>query len=743
MEDISSEFPLSKELKDLFDCFAIDHDLRFEGQAPNLFDFISQNPVKAGDENILIEEDITGYIAERIELPICSNNTLQPTKTLMDRCAAVGFPVVGSGFVPILEIGPGIVLAHYDPFQALPPCFHKQNIQIVLCTLSNYKKLREGFNERYTNAPGTDVAVVPVENLPTYAAEWAEWQLKYNPLDETGQRILDRIKSSDSFEDTPPEWEYWFLNKEKSQPCFSLSLLERHLESKRVNSAALKSVESVILYENRRLVQIGHVVHWDRYNSLEAVLSMLRRLNVVVQTITLTKNDYSRYQEDLLGKQANLGQFIKKDAVFEESLVDEIDPSEFSDTTELTQDDQRIRKMAELIIFNAFKRGASDILIEPQTNDYRVRFTIDGINHIFHSGIPKGYGGPIVAHLKVRASMSITERRMPQDGKITLQLKVQDTMRPIELRAATMPVRDNSMVQEEKMTMRLLSTSVTFPNLDRIGLVPDHLALLRKALTMSNGIIIITGPTGSGKTTTLYAAIQELDRERLNVVSLEDPVESFITGITQTQINEAIGLNFAVGLRAILRQAPHVILLGEIRDKEVAHIAVQAANTGHLVLTTLHTNSALGTFARLQALGAETHQIADAVRLIAAQRLIPKLCQVCRKSRKPSDVEIVRIQKACDIKLANTIYYNNAAGCRNCHKGYVGRRILTEVIPVDGIIRDILLHHTSENMPLKEIAEHATKVFKYSPLLNQAIRLVNEGQCDLKDAQKLFLDFGE
>jgi general secretion pathway protein E len=259
---------------------------------------------------------------------------------------------------------------------------------------------------------------------------------------------------------------------------------------------------------------------------------------------------------------------------------------------------------------------------------------------------------------------------------------------------------------------------------------------------MANGIVIVTGPTGSGKTTTLYAAIQELDRERLNIVSLEDPIESYIGGITQTQINDQIGLTFALGLRAILRQAPHVILLGEIRDREVANIAVQSANTGHLVLTTLHTNSALGTFSRLQALGAETHQIADAVRLIMSQRLIPKLCPVCRKNRRSTDVEKVRIEKLTRVKLKDQIYHANLAGCRSCHKGYVGRRILTELIPVDSSIREMLLR-AQQNIPSTEIAEHAAKHFKYTPLLSQAVDLVNEAQVDLRDAQRLFLDFGE
>jgi type IV pilus assembly protein PilB len=512
-----------------------------------------------------------------------------------------------------------------------------------------------------------------------------------------------------------------------------VSIVDFRQESKKVNTATLKAMEAVILFENRRLMQLGYVLDWDRFNNLEAVTEQLRRQDMQVQIIQILRSDYNRFIEDQVNKTIQIGKFIKREDTLPDNIVDEIDPTQFTDEDIIKESDAKIKTIAEAVIFAAYKRGASDILIEPQAADYRIRLTIDGLNTVFFDGMPKNYGANIVAHLKVRASMSITERRLPQDGKITLHIKGS----PLELRAATMPVRDTNIHQEEKITLRLLSSAVRFPTLDPLGIPKNHLDLIRKALAMANGIIIVTGPTGSGKTTTLYTAIQELDRERLNVVSLEDPIESFIMGITQTQINEAIGLTFAYGLRATLRQAPHVILLGEVRDKEVAHIAVQAANTGHLVLTTLHTNSAIGTFDRLQALGVESHQIADAVRLIMAQRLVPRLCPVCRKSRIPTEMEQIRIQKQTGINLNQPIYYANYTGCRNCHKGYTGRRILTELIPVDSGIRDMILKGQTHS----EITRHAGKYFGFRPLMAQAVELVNDGQVDLRDAQKLFLDF--
>jgi type II secretory ATPase GspE/PulE/Tfp pilus assembly ATPase PilB-like protein len=555
--------------------------------------------------------------------------------------------------------------------------------------------------------------------------------MAHNALTEDDRLILDKVKEADSFSGIPPEWEYWFSRKIKGQPCISLDIVDVPQESKRAASAALKAVEAVILFENHRLMQLGYVLNWDNFNNVETVAEQVRRQGLAVQLLPILQRDFNHFLEEQVNKTIQLSKYIKQEEDLPDNVVDSIDPAQFTDE-QLDPQTVKIKTIAEAALFAAYKRGASDILIEPQAGDYRIRFTIDGINTTFFEGMPKQYGSNIVLHLKVRAGMNITEKRLPQDGKITLNIRGT----PVEIRAATMPVLDS---QEEKITLRLLSSAIRFPNLDKLGMRLGHLQLMRRALGMVNGIIIVTGPTGSGKTTTLYSAIQEMDRERFSIVSLEDPIEVFVPGISQTQVNEAIGLTFARGLRALLRQAPQVILVGEVRDQEVAHIAVQAANTGHLVLTTLHTNSAISTFDRLQALGVEAHQIADAVRLILAQRLIPRLCPVCRKNRKPTELETLRIRKQSGVQLNATIYHANTLGCRNCHKGYTGRRIITEVIPVDARMRELLLKGQTHG----EIVRHAEQAFGFRPILVQAMELVNEGQVDLKDAQKLFLDFQE
>ncbi|HOC54221.1 MAG TPA: GspE/PulE family protein [Verrucomicrobiota bacterium] len=715
-------------LQQLLDRFTQEYCLRFEEPVSNLFEFLTSNSIRSSDEDFLGEEDLTAFIAEAFELPFLTNSHVGAVPALFSRCQAMGFQRVSGGHVPVLTQGPGLLLAHYDPYVPLPACLYKENTQVVLCTWSTFQKLAEVWEQRYPG-PSADACVANGKPPPATPREWAEWQLAYNPLTEEERMVLERIKKSNGFSGIPQEWEYWFSRKTKGQACISLDIVDVPQESKRVSSGALKAAEAVILFENQRLMQLGYVLNWDNFNSVETVAEQVRRQGLAVQLFPILQRDFNRFLEDQVNKTIQLSKYIKREDELPDSAVDTIDPAQFTDE-DLDPQTVKIKTIAEAALFAAYKRGASDILIEPQTSDYRIRFTIDGINTTFFEGMPKQYGSNIVLHLKVRAGMNITEKRLPQDGKITLNIRGT----PLEIRAATMPVLDS---QEEKITLRLLSSTIRFPNLDKLGMRHGHLQLVRRALGMANGIVIVTGPTGSGKTTTLYSAVQEMDRERLSIVSLEDPIEIFVPGISQTQVNDAIGLTFARGLRALLRQAPQVILLGEIRDREVANIAVQAANTGHLVLTTLHTNSAIGTFDRLQALGAEAHQIADAVRLILAQRLIPRLCPVCRKSRKPAELEISRIRKQSSVQLNAAIYHANTLGCRNCHKGYTGRRIITEVIPVDAGMRELLLKGQTHS----EIARHAQKAFGFRPILSQSMELVNEGQVDLKDAQKLFLDF--
>jgi len=717
-------------LQQLLDRFAQEHFLRFEERVANLFEFLTSNTIRSTDESFLGEEDLTAFIAEAVELPFLTNGHIGASATLFARCQALGFQRAPGGQVPVAAQGPGLLLAHYDPHVSLPGCFHKENVQLVVCTWSTFQKLAELWEQRYPG-PSADAYVADNNPPPVAPREWAEWQMAHNALTEDEQTVLQKIKESDSFSGVAPEWEYWFSRKSKGQPCICLDIVDVPQESKRVASAALKAVEAVILFENHRLMQLGYVLNWDNFNSVETVTEQVRRQGLAVQLLPILPRDYNHFVEEQVNKTIQLSKYIKQEDDLSESAVDSIDPAQFTDE-QLDPQTVKIKTIAEAALFAAYKRGASDILIEPQTGDYRIRFTIDGINTAFFEGMPKQYGSNIVLHLKVRAGMNITEKRLPQDGKITLNIRGT----PVEIRAATMPVLDS---QEEKITLRLLSSTIRFPNLDKLGMRHGHLQLMRRALGMANGIIIVTGPTGSGKTTTLYSAVQEMDRERLSIVSLEDPIEIFVPGISQTQVNDAIGLTFARGLRALLRQAPQVILVGEVRDQEVASIAVQAANTGHLVMTTLHTNSAVGTFDRLQALGVEAHQIADAVRLILAQRLVPRLCPVCRKNRKPTELEILRIRKQSGVQLNPSIYHANTLGCRNCHKGYTGRRIITEVIPVDAGMRELLLKGQTHT----EIVRHAEKAFGFRPILVQAMELVNEGQVDLKDAQKLFLDFEE
>jgi len=329
------------------------------------------------------------------------------------------------------------------------------------------------------------------------------------------------------------------------------------------------------------------------------------------------------------------------------------------------------------IIQNAVKDGASDIHVEPAEKKLTVRFRIDGELYTAMNP-PASMSAAITSRLKIMANLDISERRIPQDGRIRCTV----AGRKLDLRVSTLP---NSY--GEKTVMRILDTRSINVELDNLGFDPTTYEIWRKQIDAPHGIILVTGPTGSGKTTTLYASLRQLDKTSMNVSTVEDPVEYHLDGITQTQMHEKIGMTFAMALRALLRQDPDVIMLGEIRDQETAHIAVQAALTGHLVLSTLHTNDAPSSITRLVNIGLEPFLVGAAVNSVLAQRLIRKLCQHCRAQEKPSEemAEYLQMQGCeSDVMWAGR-------GCEKCrHTGFSGRVGIYELLVVDDQFRDII-----------------------------------------------------
>ena len=355
--------------------------------------------------------------------------------------------------------------------------------------------------------------------------------------------------------------------------------------------------------------------------------------------------------------------------------------------------DAPIVKIVNSIIHQAVYLKASDIHFEPLEDALRVRFRIDGILKEIMT-LPKVSSQAIVSRLKIMANMDIAEKRLPQDGRI--QLTINNT--EIDLRCSSIPT-----ILGEKIALRILDKSNAILSLDKLGLTPEVLTQYKKLVSIAYGMILLTGPAGSGKTTTLYATLKEIDSITKNIVTIEDPVEYLLPGINQIGVNQKAGLTFAGGLKSILRQDPDIILVGEIRDPETANIAVRAATTGHLVLSTLHTNDAAGALPRLIHMGVENYLVASALAGVVAQRLVRKICPYCKEEY----LLPVESSQAMFMGLNKEVVLFRGRGCTKCdNTGYLGRMAIHELLPVTGRIRKLIMEKaSSERIKQAAIAE--------------------------------------
>ena len=354
------------------------------------------------------------------------------------------------------------------------------------------------------------------------------------------------------------------------------------------------------------------------------------------------------------------------------------------------RDDSPVIRLINALLLEAIKLGASDIHIETQERRLVVRFRIDGVLREVIE--PKRALAPmLVSRIKVMARLDIAERRMPQDGRVSLRIGGHE----IDVRVSTIPTQHG-----ERVVMRLLDRSGVKPELGSLGMSSRDSELLGRLLERPNGILIVSGPTGSGKTTTLYAALTRLNDRRRNIMTVEDPIEYELDGVAQTQVDASIDMDFARGLRAILRQDPDVVMVGEIRDCETAQVAVQASMTGHLVLTTLHTNSAVGSITRLIDIGVERFLLAPMVIGLVAQRLVRKLCEQCRTAGVVTDADAALLGNA--IAPGEKIW--RPTGCAACHgEGYSGRTGLYEIVPIDKTL-EVLIHDGASQAELTQAA---------------------------------------
>lgn len=376
-----------------------------------------------------------------------------------------------------------------------------------------------------------------------------------------------------------------------------------------------------------------------------------------------------------------------------------------------------IIKLVNHILFQAVKQNASDIHIEPFEKEMRVRYRIDGVMYDSMTP-PKRIQGALVSRIKIMANLNIAEKRIPQDGRIAI--KVAD--KSIDLRVSILPV-----VYGERIVMRLLDKSRTFGSLEDLGMSDRDLKIMLKNVERPNGIIYVTGPTGSGKTSTLYSVLGKLNKPDVNIITVEDPVEYQMSGIGQVQVKEKVGMSFAAALRSILRQDPDVVMIGETRDQETAQIAIQAALTGHLVLSTLHTNSAPASITRLIDMGIEPFLIASSVVVVLAQRLIRTLCADCKKAYVPSVDLLERI--GLSKQDAEGIKFFEPGGCEQCSQlGYRGRKAIFEVMEMTPGISALTMQRADTSVLRQRAIQDGMSL-----LVQDGIRAIKKGLTTIEE----------
>ncbi|MBI5179341.1 MAG: type II secretion system ATPase GspE [Nitrospinae bacterium] len=419
-----------------------------------------------------------------------------------------------------------------------------------------------------------------------------------------------------------------------------------------------------------------------------------------------------------------------------EEVLGEVEPqnlesiaSELEGATDILDTDEEapIVRLLNSMLQQAIKEKASDVHIEVFSDSLSVRMRVDGILYSVLKP-PRRIHPQLISRVKIMAGMDIAEKRLPQDGRISLRA----AGREIDVRVSTIPTTFG-----ERVVMRLLDKSRNLLMLDQLGMDPEMLKTIRHGIELPNGIILVTGPTGSGKTTTLYAALAQVDTARKNVITVEDPVEYQIRGIGQMQVNPAIGLNFADGLRSILRQDPDIIMIGEIRDQETARIAVQASLTGHLVFSTLHTNDSAGALTRLVDIGIEPFLIASSLVGVLAQRLVRTLCPKCKRLSAIDPEEIARL--GSDARSANLpTRLHKAAGCDECmNSGYRGRSGIYEYLQVTDSIRSLIVKGADAKRIRQQGVSEGMKTLRQDGLmraargqtsLDEVLRVTEEGE---------------
>lgn len=437
---------------------------------------------------------------------------------------------------------------------------------------------------------------------------------------------------------------------------------------------------------------------------------------LLVETVLAEPEQIRRQLHQLLG----VGGSTVSDLVAQsDDEVDELVEAAGDEIDDKSQASSVVKLVNELIL-EAVEQRASDIHIEPEKNELIVRFRVDGV--LQQQFVPpeiQRFRAAIVSRIKIMAKLNIAERRLPQDGRIHLNLKDGE----MDLRVSVIPTHHG-----ESVVMRLLRGSDNELSLEQLQMPEELKAVWHPLVHRANGLLLVTGPTGSGKTTTLYSSLAAIRSAETKITTIEDPIEYKMRQVSQIQVEPEIGLTFAAGLRSILRHDPDVVLVGEIRDSETAKISVQASMTGHLVLSTLHTNDAASAYTRLVDMGVEPYMVASTVEAVLAQRLIRRLCDSCRQ---PIDVKVAELPSDLPRREDATVY--QATGCRHCHgSGYQGRKAIFELLKTDGKIRELCMQHASSEAIKNAAVEAGTHTLR-----TQAWQLVQDGVTSLAELYRV------
>ncbi|OIK14349.1 ATPase, T2SS/T4P/T4SS family [Bacillus sp. MUM 13] len=417
-----------------------------------------------------------------------------------------------------------------------------------------------------------------------------------------------------------------------------------------------------------------------------------------IETAIATKDEIQR----------TIAKYYDRDEGLEEFMGD-LTASDSGEEEQITEQDSPVVRLVNQILSNAVTQKASDIHIDPQETKMIVRYRVDGVLRT-ERVLPKNMQNVLIARIKIMANLDITEHRVPQDGRIKINLE----FHPIDLRVSSLPT-----VYGEKMVLRILDLGSSLNDIGKLGFNRLNLQRFEGMISQPNGIVLITGPTGSGKSSTLYAALNKLNTEEVNIITIEDPVEYQLEGINQIQVNSNVGMTFSAGLRSILRQDPNIIMVGEIRDKDTVEVAIRASLTGHLVLSTIHTNDSLSTITRLADMGVEPFLVASSLSGIVSQRLVRRVCRDCGKSVPASKREVEIFAKR-GLKIEQI---TRGSGCSSCNMtGYKGRIALHEVLVINDEMRRVIMNGESFTR-LRELAVKNKMIF----LIDDGLLKVKQG----------------